>query len=713
MIRKATFMAAALLALQCAWAGKPPQCAVRAGEEGAPAILIGREVHSPLMFVGNNQFDRDEVLLDELRLAAEAGVKLFGFQVQLDWRWSREQAEETIAKFCEAHPEGYFYIRVWLGATPKWLGEHPEACIVKADGTRLNWVSPASKVWREEAAALLDARVRQVLDGPYAERFIGVCLNNMQTGEWFYRFSNEFVDYSPANLAAFRSWLKGEYRTKRALSAAWSDAEVTFGTARFPSGQERSRGSWGAFRDPAAQQRAIDMQRFQSDQIADTIAYFARVVKRATDGRSLVGAFYGYTMELNNNGPRVLANSGHLALGRLLDCKDLDIIHAPYSYFERAIGEPGHLHLPVDSLALHGKLAILEEDTYTHLAVKSISNDLIAPGWRERTQDYEETMAVVWRNCGNFLTHRSGVWFFDLLSDGRWNDREIWKSAVLLRRMIAESRDEPVFRPEVALVMDEGAVHLMRANTRPFLQQSLSHWRAELDRLGTPVGYYLQQDLPRLPDSVKVLILANSFLLSGKELEAVENHLGRGGTVIWTYAPGIFGPEGPDPARIKDITGIDAAARFDDVPMLVGSVVTPETVDLGKESWEPRFVVTSTDIDILARYKQTGEGAAASVPWKGGISVYTAIPRLPRGLLRRICDQSGVHLYRDTPGMTGVFGSYLVIHTDKPGTHTLSWPTTPGTITRLVPGQPMPITRGKRTWADELPGHTTAIYRME
>ena len=81
------------------------------------------------------------------------------------------------------------------------------------------------------------------------------------------------------------------------------------------------------------------MQRYQSELTADTIAMFARAAKEATEGRSLVGAFYGYTMELSNNGPRALANSGHLALAKLLECPDLDMIHAPISYFERGIGQ--------------------------------------------------------------------------------------------------------------------------------------------------------------------------------------------------------------------------------------------------------------------------------------------------------------------------------------------------------------------------------------
>ena len=85
-----------------------PQCSVRSGVQGAPAILINGAPYAPILFVANNQFGRDEVLVDELRLAAGAGIKLFGIGVGLDWFSTPEKEAEVIDKFCKAHPEGVF-----------------------------------------------------------------------------------------------------------------------------------------------------------------------------------------------------------------------------------------------------------------------------------------------------------------------------------------------------------------------------------------------------------------------------------------------------------------------------------------------------------------------------------------------------------------------------------------------------------------------------
>jgi hypothetical protein len=486
---------------------------------------------------------------------------------------------------------------------------------------------------------------------------------------------------------------------------------VTLGTAQLPSAEE-IEAVFGPFRDPVGQRAAADAQRFQSDLVANVVAHFARVVKDATNGRSLVGAFYGYTFELNHNGPQVLARSGHLALGRLLKCPDIDMIHAPYAYFERGIGEPGHFHLPVDSVALHGKLAVLEEDSYTHLAIEPPPG-IIAPGVHVRTRSLEETLALNRRNYANFFTHKSGFWYFDLLSDGRWNDEEFWNTAPLLRRMAATARDEPLFAPEVAFVVDEESVHALRANTHPYLLQSLGNWRHEIARLGTTVGYYLQSDLAKIPKSVKVVVLANPYCVDEAAQRALRSILRRGGTVIWTFAPGIVDSGKLDMSRTADLTGFEVSPLEREVAFAIASTVTEERVQFDHE-WQPRLRVEEAgSMQILARYEGgVEEAAAAARPLGGGVSVYTAVPRLPVGLLRWVCRNSGVHFYREAPGMCGVVGPYLIVHTGEATTDRFRWPEPAKLVERLIPYSSLPIATETQVWRDELPKNSTVIYRV-
>ena len=687
-----------------------PACRVLSGPKGGPGIIINSKTVSPLFFCANNQFKRDDILVNELKLAADAGIPLFSFNVPLAWDGA-DDLDQVLDTFCPAHPTGYFYVRVWLGASKAWLDAHPSAAMARPDGATMRWVSPASAEWRNDAARLLKECIDRIAAGPYADRFVGVHLAAQQCGEWFYPETNEFLDYSQANADAFRAWLKKQYINDKGLRRAWGDESASLQSAAIPMPDAREATAWGPFRDPVKQRPAMDYQQYSNELIAGDIAFFAKAAKAAMKGRGLVGAFYGYTLEVGGIAPRSLAQSGHLALGALLQCPDIDMIHAPYSYFERELGSPAHMHLPLDSVPLHGKLVVIEEDSRTH-AAQHVPEDALAAGNVSIATTLDETLAACRRNAANMLTHRAGLWYFDVLSDGRWNDKEFWASAPLTRRLFAEARTPDLFQPQVAFVVDEDSVHTMHANTYPYLLESLSMWRHELDRIGTPVGYYLQSDLPRLPDSIHVLILANAFIINDDERRAIDKFLAKGGTVVWTFAPDVWGGAGADLARISAITGMDIALHDGGGPLRIASDVTAEKWELG-EDWKLRFKVTSTEnVQAIAHYEGSSAVAVAATPLKGGISVYTAVPRLPVGILRWIGTNTFVHFYRDTPGMTGLFGPYLVAHTSDARLHTFKLPEKVRSVERVVPFDSIPVASDANMWQDDLPANTTAIYRI-
>jgi len=349
---------------------------------------------------------------------------------------------------------------------------------------------------------------------------------------------------------------------------------------------------------------------------------------------------------------------------------------------------------------------------YTHLAQEPPPG-VVAPGWNERAHSSGETMAMVWRDFGNALTHGCGISFFDLLSDGRWSDDAFWRSVPLMRRLMAEARDLRGFEPQIAFVADENAVRLLKTNTHPLLVQSLSWWRAELDRLGTPVGYYLQSDLGRLPRSAKVVIFANAFSISRSERRLIDKMFTEGKTVMFNYAPDIAGPEGIDLNRIAALTGMTVEAKSDDVPMTIVSEFSGEEFVIDPQSWQPRFVITASGVDVVARYRDTKEVCAAARKARKGVCLYTTVPRLPVSVLREVSRRSGVHLFRDTPGMTGLSGDYLFTHAENDTRHRYFWPSKALRAERVLP----PSYYGfeldaDSAWSDQLAPGTTAIYHV-
>ena len=179
-----------------------PKCQVRSGGMGAPAIVIDGKPVSPIFFSANNQFGRDEVLLQHLKLANDSGVELCTINIPLVN--TADEIKQTLATFCSPNPQRKFLFRCWLGPPLSWLDEHPEARIKKADGTVLDMVSVTSSAWLEYVDENLERVLREIEAGPHAQQCIGIIPCYLQTGEWFFPETGEYMDYSTANVLAFR-----------------------------------------------------------------------------------------------------------------------------------------------------------------------------------------------------------------------------------------------------------------------------------------------------------------------------------------------------------------------------------------------------------------------------------------------------------------------------------------------------------------------------
>lgn len=592
-----------------------------ASDTAPPGIVVDGTCHAPVLFAGNNQFGRDAVLLEEIQRAAAQGVTLFSFNLGLPWHQSDAEFLATLNRFTAANPTGYFLVRIWMGPSAAWLAAHPGDAITDSDGKTLGMASLASTAWQEEASAQLRQRLGLLATHPSASHFLGVLLCYLNTGEWFPPDTNAYYDYSSIYQTQFSIFLSREGLDPK---------------APFPTPAERERVAWGPFRDARRDAVVMAATRFASEITVDTMAAFARVVKESTEGRSLAGVFYGYTFELNHNGPQALAHAGHLGLKQVLERPEVDFVSAPYAYFERAVGEPGNFHLPVDSAALHGKLVLLEDDTYTHLAQQPTA-DLIAPGWNTGAKSLEETLGLMRRNGGLFNAHRVGWWYFDLLSDGRWNDSALWQ---LARPHIRATQRPSEFAPEVAFLPSEDSVALMADTTHPELLASLGLWRHEIGRLSGVTGYYLQSDLPLLPLSVRLAILPNAYRVSAAERDAAEAFVARGGTLVWTYAPGIAAAGSPldagkAAAAVSACTGcpVEALAAGPASFRLPGD----ETVYGDPDAvWRERFSVAEGSYEVLARYSDSDAACAVSRREGLGRVIYTAVPRLPVPLLEQL-----------------------------------------------------------------------------
>ena len=102
-----------------------------------------------------------------------------------------------------------------------------------------------------------------------------------------------------------------------------------------PDWDKRRPGGPQVLRDPHSERQAIDFYEFISNMDADALLHFARVVREATEGKSLVGTYYAYLTAHGIN----QQDSGHLAARRVFDSPDIDFLMSPPNYWYRKPGE--------------------------------------------------------------------------------------------------------------------------------------------------------------------------------------------------------------------------------------------------------------------------------------------------------------------------------------------------------------------------------------
>ncbi|NLH99643.1 MAG: hypothetical protein GX446_09155 [Chthonomonadales bacterium] len=629
---------------------------------GAPTLFINGKPHNGMAYAAYGP--SVEVFTD----FARAGVDLFTFSAtpteagyglsKTVWTapgvYDYSEMDRRIAMVLQANPNAYFFPRLYLHAPRWWSERHPDDIVMMdpGDGKPIPFVhagdKPApswvSEAWRKDTIEGLRRLIAHIESSPYADRCIGYHLASGTTEEWMMWGANEdqWVDYSAANVAAFRAWLRARYGSVEALRSAWNDSTVSFDSATVPTRAERARTYLGSLRDPDRERRVMDFYEYNSDHVADTICTFAGAVKSITGRRKTVGVFYGYLLQLC--GEQRQQNAGHLALGKVLASPDIDFVCSPTGYAFRQVGGEGTSHFMslFGSVRAHGKLWFNENDVRT-----SVSGG--QPGEWGRPVDVAGDILQQDKELANALTNGAAQWWFDV-GGNRYNDPRLMGRIGELTR--AASRAVALDRTacdEVAMVVDERSLTCLRVGD-PLGAMLLIGQIPALARIGAPVGHYLQSDLPRISDR-KVFLFMTSFAPTEEERKAIDALKGGGRTLVFFYAPGLYRAGRLSGAAMEELTGIRIRRTAGPGPLRAtltgGSALTDGLVGMAVGAdlnAEPAFVADDPDASVIAR---AADGSAAIVLKRHAdwTSVYSAVPLWPARLLRNLCRSAGVHEY--------------------------------------------------------------------
>jgi len=672
---------------------------------GAPALFLdGRPTFAAILWVPSPEKDGWD-FAEQARRFSDAGIHIYAFDVGVGREWlgpgtaparpfDFSTVEARFGRVLEADPQALFHLRVHLetGHGDWWERAYPEECEVTSDGKR-NGQSFASLVWRSQAREFLSAYIDHLDRVGLSEHVLAYQVGTGHTGEWVKGESSMYWpcgDYSLPMRRHFRDWLRRKYNNSAPLfRAAWGNPDLSFELAEVPAAAAQLEAKKYTFRDPAVEQNVIDYYECLAELCADCLIDFCRTVKKATGSRRLAGAFYGYLMELAWNGGffkerpdsdySTYQRSGHLGLKKVLRSPDVDFLVSPYSYGFRGIGGDSPSMLPTESVRLHGKLCLIEDDTRTH-ADPSDSN-------YGRAANLPQSIAILRRTFAGVAARGQGIWWAGWKVDP-FKEPAFVPLLQAFRKLGTFSLElDRSPASEIALVLDdESFLYESDRNTLDLpliFQQRL--WG--MPRLGAPFDVYLLQDLleNRLPP-YKLFVFLNPFRLDSDRRRALKRVLRRDRqTALWIYAPGLIRSDiGLD--HMEDLTGF----KFGMGEQPWGPFVHitdfhhPMTSGLSQDFFwgtnfklSPIFYIDDPNAIVLGQvvYSQgncrPGFGLKIFPEWT---SVYSAAPNLPASLLRGIARFAGVHIYSDAGDVLYASRNLLAVHTVAGGKRVFNLP---------------------------------------
>lgn len=721
--------------------------AVIKNHNGTPTVFINDEPHFYSLMWGSAPTPDGYALHDCAKRYADAGVHFFTFDIGTvgtppEWCGPKpglkghldfSSLEERFLFFLKADSKACFHLRVHLEMPEWWQKLYPQECELVSDGRRL-CQSYASKIWRDQAKDFLRELITHIKSIGLGERIIAYQCGTGSTGEWVKGPSAMGLvcgDYSQSMRQHFQTWLRKQYHDDEIfLRAAWGNSTVTFVNATIPSADAQFNTTQYTFRNPRKEQQVIDYYRCLSDLCADLLIDFCTTVKKYTDGKALAGAFYGYLMELAWNAGffgegvdseySTYQRSGHLGLSKVLTSSSVDFLVSPYSYGFRGIGGDGSAMPPSESLRIHNKLYIFEDDTRTHLTLHDRPN-------YGKADTLEDSIAILKRNFSYVITHGHGMWwlcgggpqtphidlsqqpdFFSLIEQFQ----DIGEFALNLNRTPSS---------EIAVLVDDESFYyewLKNSLDVPLIfQQRL--WG--LAHLGAPYDVYLLDDfITRKIKPYKLYVFLNAFHIGKDRREALKTEIRKEERVaLWIYAPGYIADE-CNVDNMLDLTGISFG--FGEHPW--GPVISltdlnhPISRGLSQDlTWGtnsllgPIFHVADPEVKVLGNviYSQgrcqPGFVVKEFPEWT---SIYCATPNIPASILRGIAAYAGVHIYSSEGDILYVTHELLALHTASGGNRNLKLARRVEIVYDLF--SKSTIATGTDNFNVELPPASTALY---
>ena len=539
-----------------------PQCRI-VPRNGVSCIEVDGEIINPVHYWSTAPRETSEhnaADLAGLRLIAvdlkEAGFYENGYDFTA--------MDELLARHLKASPDAKFILYVnFDGRFHRWwINAHPEVWCRPEDGSEFmgayggrpeHLPSMGSELWRKTFSDHLTNIINHLKSTTYANKIIGFQVVSGISYEWMHWGSqnNQLCDYSECAQEDFRRFLRAKYSSDEELQAAWSRPEATLATAAVPSGERRRHAANGHYYNIGTERDVLDYHEYQHYVISHCITELGAAVKAATGGRSLVGAFFGYTCYMADSG-FFGQSSGHFDVRTVLDSPDVDYLIAPVAYSGRRHGDTTNTMSCAYSCTVNGKLFFNHADFRTHHTPE---------GAEYRVDTLQEAVDVLQRELARNLAEGNAIQIYDFSTGWTLDDPQLCQAIRQCQELLGSCRltakDFPP-RNYLLVVVDEKVMGRNELDNPPLDRELIYYQLMNLAMAGIPWRCVLLSDLLKHEElqNYGAYLFLNLFQLDDAAARFLREKILTGGRLAAFVGPvGLLSPEGLTPRNAAELFG--------------------------------------------------------------------------------------------------------------------------------------------------------------
>ncbi len=650
---------------------------------GAPCVFVDGKPQNGLAF----WHKPDESGTEEWQLFSRCGVHLFQVDTSL-WPQEIDGADPTAAwdriieVLQKANPDAKAWIRLWTEPSQAWLKAHPDEAQVHLDqhnGDEFKWrVAYASKLWRQEACERLQ-RFVEYMEKHWGDAVWIYQLNAGDCGEWAYAWKPVVSGYAPAQISAWREWLREKYSDVETLRSEWGQPDAAFADAQPPSWQDRTRmETWppaSHLIDPGVERLTVDWLNFHGFTQADALAELAKATRKAlkcADSSKLISAFHGYHIWPYGSAYGA-CNTGFSDLEPVLTSPDIDILCTPLAYIHRNPGGVYSHHNLAASIRLHGKIFYAEDDTFTHKANWT--------PWRYCCQNAIETVQILRRNIAGALADGGCQWWMDHDCNRWYCDDEV-EAGVAGMRIIADAalNHQRGSCAEIAFLTNEESFRILKQDDA-LIDILWPRQQTELMRVGAPIDFIRIRDLElaeKNGDAArwKLIVVAGCLWLDDDERALLRRVLMRDGKhLLFLHGQGISDGKRLDLALTSQLTGINLKSYPHGGPCRGETVLNGVQMSWGTDKViSPILYAEDSEAETLGWLERQYYPTLVRKQHDGWTSIWCGVPGLPAQLLGSFAELADVHRYMTDGSQIMTNEGLLAVHAAGDGERVIQLP---------------------------------------